>query len=110
MYACSSHLIQSLDVSCFEPLKKTHGSQIEIKTRLGANHINKEEFLPAFFAAHQQTMSQKTIMSGFKATDLIPFNPETVLARLGAIVEATSQSSQTSWDPKTPKKLPKIKN
>ncbi len=46
------HILQPLDVSCFGPLKKAYGSQIENKLRLGIKHINKEEFLPAFFAAH----------------------------------------------------------
>jgi hypothetical protein len=41
-----------LDVSCFGPLKKAYGSQIKTKMKLGINHINKEEFLPAFFVAY----------------------------------------------------------
>jgi hypothetical protein len=52
MPAYTSHILQPLDVSCFGPLKKAYGSQIENKLRLGINHITKEEFLPAFFAAH----------------------------------------------------------
>jgi hypothetical protein len=47
-----SHILQPLDVSCFGPLKKVYSSQIENKIRLGINNITKEEFLPAFFAAH----------------------------------------------------------
>ena len=57
MPAHTSHLLQPLDVSCFGPLKKAYGAQIENKMRLGINHISKEEFLPAFFTAHQQTMT-----------------------------------------------------
>jgi hypothetical protein len=41
-----------LDVSCFGPLKKAYGSQIENKLRLSINHINKEEFIPAFVIAN----------------------------------------------------------
>jgi hypothetical protein len=47
-----SQILQPLDVSCFGPLKKVYSSQIENKIRLGINNITKEEFLPAFFAAH----------------------------------------------------------
>ena len=52
MPAHTSHILQPLDVSCFGPLKKAYSSEIENKLRLGINHINKEEFLPAFFIAH----------------------------------------------------------
>jgi hypothetical protein len=111
MPAYTSHILQPLDVSCFGPLKKVYGSQIEKKMRLGVNHISKEEFLPAFFTAHQQVMRTENIASGFKATGLIPFNPERVLDKLGPIVKATPspRSSQTSWNPQTPKTLPEIK-
>jgi hypothetical protein len=111
MPAHTSHILQPLDVSCFGPLKKAYGSQIENKMRLGINHITKEEFLPAFFTAHQQVMTIGNIASGFKATGLVPFDPERVLDKLGPIVEATPslRSSQTSWDPQTPKTLPEIK-
>ena len=79
--------------------------------RLGINHIIKEEFLPAFFTAYQQTMTVETISSGFRATGLVPFNLERVLENLGPVIEATPslRSSQTSWNPQTPKTLPQIK-
>jgi hypothetical protein len=101
MPAHTSHILQPLDVSCFGPLKKAYGSQIENKMRLGINHITKEEFLPAFFTAHQQTMTTGNITSGFRATGLVPFNPERVLENLGPVIEATPspRSSQTSWNP-----------
>jgi hypothetical protein len=111
MPAHTSHILQPLDISCFGPLKKASGSQIENKMRLGINHITKEEFLPAFFAAHQQTTTTGNITSGFRATGLAPFDPERVLGNLGPIIEATPspRSSQTSWNPQTPKTLPGIK-
>lgn len=111
MPAHTSHILQPLDVSCFGPLKKAYGAQIENKMRLGINHINKDEFLPAFLAAHQQAMTAGNIQSGFKATGLVPFDPETVLSEIGPVIKATPspRSSQASWNPKTPKTLPEIK-
>jgi hypothetical protein len=46
-------------------------------------------------------MTTGNITSGFKATGIVPFDPERVLDKLGPIVEATPspQSSQTSWNP-----------
>ena len=101
MPAHTSHILQPLDVSCFGPLKKAYGSQIENKIRLSINYITKEEFLPAFFTAHQQTMTTGNITSGFRATGLVPFDPERVLENLGPVIEATPspRSSQTSWNP-----------
>ena len=111
MPAHTSHILQPLDVSCFGPLKKVYGSQIKMKMRLGVNHITKEEFLPAFLIAHRQVMITETITSGFKATGLVPFNPQRVLEKLVPIIIATPspRSSQTSWNPQTPKTLPQIK-
>lgn len=111
MPAHTSHILQPLDVSCFGPLKKVYGSQIENKMRLGINHITKEEFLPAFHTAHRQVMTTENITSGFKATGLAPFDPQIVLDDLSPIIQATPspRSSQVSWNPKTPKTLPEIK-
>jgi hypothetical protein len=65
---------------------------------LGVITITKEEFLPAFFTAYQQTITVENITSSFRATDLAPFNPERVLEKLSPVIEATPslQSSQTS--------------
>lgn len=57
--------------------------------RLGINHITKEEFLPTFLTAHRQVTTVETITSGFRATGLVPFDPERVLDKLGPIIEAT---------------------
>jgi hypothetical protein len=60
-----------------------------MKMRLGINHITKEEFLPAFLIAHRQVMITEIITSSFKATGLVPFDPQRVLDKLGPIIEAT---------------------
>jgi hypothetical protein len=90
MPAHTSHILQPLDVSCFGPLKKVYGSQIEIKMRLSVNHITKEEFLPTFLTAHRQVMTTENITSGFRATGLMPFDPQRVLDKLGPIIESYS--------------------
>jgi hypothetical protein len=57
--------------------------------RLSINYIIKEEFLPTFFVAYQQTMTVETISSGFRVTSLVPFNLERVLENLRPVIEAT---------------------
>ena len=106
----SSHICQPLDVSCFGPLKKAYGHQIENKLRLGINHITKEDFLPAFHAAHQQAITLQNIRAGFRASGLVPFHPEAVLSNLSPAQSTPSpRGSQSSWQAQTPHNLPDIK-
>ncbi|KAJ9253524.1 transcriptional regulator family: Helix-turn-helix [Paecilomyces variotii] len=77
----SSAFCQPLDVSCFGPLKGAYGRLVQDKHRWGFNHIDKLDFLSIYPGARAQTFVSDTIKSGFKATGLIPFNPEEVLGR-----------------------------
>jgi hypothetical protein len=45
MPAHSSHLLQSLDVGCFGPLKCAYRGLVEQKMCLGYNYIDKFDFL-----------------------------------------------------------------
>ncbi|KAM9874243.1 transposase [Verticillium dahliae] len=78
----SSHLLQPLDVGCFGPLKKSYGRQIEDLMRASTTHITKEDFLPAFFAAFQASMTEKNVQGGFRGAGIVPFDPESVISRL----------------------------
>ena len=44
----SSHILQPLDIGCFAVLKRAYGQIVEMKMRLGINHINKLDFLEAY--------------------------------------------------------------
>jgi DDE superfamily endonuclease/Tc5 transposase DNA-binding domain/helix-turn-helix, Psq domain len=78
----SSHLLQPLDVGCFAVLKQSYGRQIEGYMRNGVNHIDKPDFLCAFYAARTEAMTLANIQSSFAATGLVPHNPERVLSKL----------------------------
>jgi hypothetical protein len=82
MPAHSSHILQPLDVGCFSPLKQAFGRQIEKKMRAGTSHISKEDFFPAFYAAFQESMTEKNIRGGFRGAGLVPLNPESVISKL----------------------------
>ena len=86
MPAHSSHILQPLDVACFAPLKRAYGTQVEGQAWLDINHIVKDDFLPLYYAAHIQTITEKNIKAGFTAAGLIPFNPERVLENLPCIL------------------------
>jgi len=75
----SSHLLQPLDVSCFGPLKKAYGRQVENLVRSYINHITKLELLPAFKAAFEAAITEQNIRAGFQGSGLVPFSPNNVL-------------------------------
>jgi DDE superfamily endonuclease/Tc5 transposase DNA-binding domain/helix-turn-helix, Psq domain len=107
----SSHLLQPLDLSCFGPLKRAYGAQIEDYQRLGVNHIDKQDFLEAFSLARITAYKPTTIISGFRGTGLVPFDPTQVLKRLriertpppppSSPISHTSRSS--TFQPTTPR-------
>jgi hypothetical protein len=78
----SSHLLQPLDVGCFAVLKQSYGRQIEGFIRNGVNHIDKPDFLRAYYSAHTEALSLGNIQSSFAATGLVPYDPERVLSKL----------------------------
>ena len=78
----STHLLQPLDVVVFQPLKHYHTEAIELATRTGCSDFNKIEFLSAISSIRQQAFKRTTILSSFRKTGLIPFNPDVVLSQL----------------------------
>ena len=78
----SSHLIQFLDVGCFNVLKRMYGKELEDFIRAHINHITKPEFFIAFKAAHLAAMTSKNIKAGFRSASLILYDPQAVLSKL----------------------------
>jgi hypothetical protein len=78
----SSHILQPLDVSCFAPLKLAYGRQIETFVRNRLNHITKLEFLSAFKEAFKAAFTEQNVKSGFRATGLVPYEPQNFLSYL----------------------------
>ena len=105
--AHSSHLLQPLDVGCFNPLKRAYSKELEGFIKSHVNHITKTEFLIAFHAAHVSAMTPQNIQGGFKEAGLIPFNPECVISKLDVKLrirtppEATLPPTQP-WISQTP--------
>lgn len=100
----SSHILQPLDVACFGPLKVAYKRQIEGLMRNRVTHIDKESFLPAASNAFRSAFTKSNIKSGFRATGLVPFEPNAVLSKLD-IRPATSSPSPSitsGWESRTP--------
>jgi hypothetical protein len=90
MPAHSSHILQPLDVSCFSVLKRAYGDLVKAKMLVGVNHIDKPLFLELYYEAHKKTFTPSNIQSGFRATGLVPFNPDHVLSKLKVQVRTPS--------------------
>ena len=79
MPAHSSHILQPLDVGCFAILKRYYGEAVAEVMRSGINHIDKTDFLMLYRPTRLRTFTADNIRSSFKATGLVPYNPEYVL-------------------------------
>ena len=69
--------------------------------------MDKIDFLEAYPEAWKKAFSMDTIKSGFRATGLVPFNPEEVLGHFTIqLTTPTPPGSQsTNSAPKTPHNL-----
>ena len=65
-----------------QPYKHFHAAAIDAATRTGCPDSNKLEFLAALTSIREQTFKKTTVLSAFRQTGLIPFNPEIVLSKL----------------------------
>ena len=78
----SSHILQSLDVGCFSPLKRAYGQHIEEMMRTHSTHITKGDYFPAFGTAFNIAMTESNIRGGFREAEICPFNPTIVIFML----------------------------
>jgi hypothetical protein len=110
MPAHSSHLLQPLDVSCFAVLKRAYGMAVSQWIRNGINHIDKEDFLAIYPQIRPNVFTESTIKSGFRATGLIPYDPERVLSHLTITKTPTPPgtsdgSASSAWPGVTPQNI-----
>jgi hypothetical protein len=93
-------------MSCFAVLKRSYGSAVQEQMRAGINHVDKDDFLDLYLQARTVTYQPSTIQSGFRATGLVPFNPDEVLLRLHIELRTPSPirpviKSSSAWVPET---------
>jgi hypothetical protein len=103
----SSHLLQPLDVGCFAAVKRVYGRQIENRIRAGLNHIDKPDFLQAYYETRKETLITSHIQSGFVATGLVPYDPDRVLTKLHVTLRTPTPPVDnpqilSPWNPETP--------
>ena len=59
------HFLQPLDIAYFLPLKRAYGAEISDLIWSHFNYITKVEFLPAYYAAHQRSITKENICADF---------------------------------------------
>jgi hypothetical protein len=78
----TSHLLQSLDVGVFGPLKHAYRKLIEGLMVAGNNHINKQDFLHLYPTARAQVFTASNIRSGFAGAGLKPLDQDRALEKI----------------------------
>ena len=68
----------------FQLLKHYHAEAVDQATLTGCSNFNKVEFLSAIGSIREQAFKPMTIISSFRKTGLIPYNPDKVLTCLHA--------------------------
>ncbi|OJJ94592.1 hypothetical protein ASPACDRAFT_128242 [Aspergillus aculeatus ATCC 16872] len=110
MPAHSSHKLQPLDVACFGPLKKLYGQRVSEAICYGEESITKLDFLQLYHSVHAKAFFNINILSGFRATGLVPLNSQKVLSTLRIQLKTptpptSSHSNQSFYLGKTPANL-----
>ena len=75
----STHLLQLLDVCIFLPAKHYFSDAVNQAIFTGEETFSGVEFLAAFNSFRKKAFKSSTILSAWKKTGLIPFDPESVL-------------------------------
>ena len=101
MPAHSSHLLQPLDVACFAPLKIAYSKLIQQLARNGVFHLDKTDFLANYQQARVAIHNEKTVLSGFRATGLIPFNSDRVLSAITITKTSSPELELTDSQPQS---------
>jgi hypothetical protein len=102
----STHRLQPLDVSLFNPLANYYSQNLDAWLRIsrGICPISKRYFWTLFKPAFDLAFSEKNIASSWRKTGLYPFDPEVVLSQVrsedprpASAASSASAFSSSSW-------------
>jgi len=109
------HLLQLLNIACFEPLKHVYGQKTQIYMQHSINYIDKKDFIAIYQQVCLHALTASSICSRFAAEGLVPYKPEQVLDQLHiqlkiSTLSGTSHSNQlSSWTAETLKNARELK-
>jgi hypothetical protein len=96
----TTHILQPLDVCVSLPYKHWRQVVMERIVREGAFTFGKDDFLRALLEIKKLAFKKSTIRSGFRATGIVPFNPNHVLETMGQWVyehKLTVEQELAQW-------------
>ena len=103
----TTHLLQLLDVVCFQPSKHYHPEAINKAVCNGNYKFSKIEFLAQITNICLQAFRKNTIQESFRKTELIPFDLKIVMQKLQDLSSSSNKldlspafltPSQFTWE------------
>ncbi|KAF8248260.1 hypothetical protein K440DRAFT_548654 [Wilcoxina mikolae CBS 423.85] len=92
----STHLLQPLDVGLFAPLQNAYGEAVVQHMKETCTGVAKGTFWAFYCAAEAKAYTKSNIKSAWRATGIVPYNPDAVLTKL------PSYKPTHHWVPKVP--------
>jgi len=89
----TTHLLQPLDVVIFSLLARYYSAEIEEHSREKHYWLEKKDFIIYYQNARKKTLRESNIHSAWRATGLMPYNPQSVISKLP--IRATTPSEAT---------------
>ena len=92
----ATHLLQFLNVICFQSYKYYHCQALDWSLHLSIFDFNWLNFIVTFIKVHAKIFKSSTSLSVFEKTDLIFYNPEKVLKSLHEKLQKSMSASTSS--------------
>ena len=90
----SSHVLQPLDLSCFSAVKSHYRKQIsELAILDNAAPVKKRRFVKCYHHAREEGLITRVIRAGWRATGLVPYNPQSVINSSQVLAHSQDQQS-----------------
>ncbi len=86
----TTHLLQPLDIVCFQPLKHYQAEAVDNAVQTGDVEFTRVQFLAHIQSIRKQAFKKLIVFSSFHKTGLIPFNPQVVLDKLPPLTTNTT--------------------
>ena len=92
-------MLQPLDVSIFQPLKRALANETDVAARLNSGRIPRTEWTSMYIRARQRAFTKANILSGWRATGLHPLSPIVVLKKLATSSTPEPKAPRTPGQP-----------
>jgi DDE superfamily endonuclease len=89
-----THLLQPLDVAIFQPPSKYYRNEVENHSREKHYWLKMEDFIRYYQTAHKKALQETNILSAWRTTGMLPFNPQKVIEKLLNRPTTPSESTQ----------------